>query len=146
MAQKIPFETRYQKSKQDGISFTDPSLTEQHHLNDADINEIVNKYTKTQLIANYEAKNIPELYGHFGEFDYSDAMDKMSKIKEDFESLPSAERLKYENDPSFWYNTQVKQMLTDAMKTEPEIAPVGIEAVADVSKTEEKTPTEVGGA
>lgn len=146
MATKIPFETRYNKSIQNGISFADPSLTEQHHANDANINEIVNKYTNTQLIENYNYKNIPEQYGEFGDFDYSDSMDKMSKIKEDFASLPSAERSQYDNDPAYWYNTQVKQMLTDAMKTEASIASDVIEAVADVPKTEPETPTAVGGA
>lgn len=140
------FKTFYDNEKMEGLSFPEPTLTEQHHINDTNINEIVSNYTQQDIIEHFNANNIPEQYGEFINFDYSDSMDKMSKIKEDFESLPSSERLQYENDPQYWYNSQVKQLLTNAMETGDPISPDVVEVVADVPKSEQQTPTVVGGA
>ena len=144
------FHTYYKKPKYQGLVFPEQSLTEQHHANDVDINEIVQKYTLKEFRENHLAKDTPQNYGEFINFDYADSMNKLSQIQTDFANLPSKERLQYDNDPMQWYQEQIEVMVTEATKVEPEIVPTVVETVPELpkaeAKAEEKTPTAVGGA
>jgi len=72
------------------------ALTEQHHKNEANINNIVGKYNKTGLL--------PQANGaFFGDVSnvhsYTDCLDCLRDSEEYFKSLPSVVRKRFRNSP-----------------------------------------------
>lgn len=84
-----------------GITFTEPSLTEQNHRQECEINCIVAKYKRTGILPDMFSR-IRE--GHYGDFskvnDYHHAMNQVAEASEAFYELPAEIRKKFDNDPA----------------------------------------------
>ena len=97
----LKFRTPYNKPKQHEYAFATEgdSLTQQHHQQECDINFILAKYKKNNLVTHL-AKGTPT----FGDFsnptDYHSALDKLIRAQQDFDALPSDIRSQFANDPS----------------------------------------------
>lgn len=95
------FATYFKKPDVSGLDFTDsPSLTEQHHAPDLDMNTIVTRALKTGAID-------PSLVRTFGKYadvttvgDYMDAHMRYRSGVESFEALPSSIRDRFHNNPA----------------------------------------------
>lgn len=95
------FHTYYAPAEKKGIDFSDaPSMTEQHHSQELDINRIVNKALRTGAIE-------PSLMRTFGKYadvtsagDFLEANIKYRKGVEAFEALPSVVRERFHNNPA----------------------------------------------
>lgn len=75
-----------------------PSLTEQAHLNDADVNTIIARHRKTGQVPIFTGKQ--PTYGDFsGVVDFQDSLNRIAQAEQDFMSLPSKIRNKFKNDP-----------------------------------------------
>lgn len=123
------FHTYFTPPKGSSVDFSDsPSMTEQYHKDDLDINRIVNRALRDGAMD-------PSLNRVFGKYaDVSDAGDFLSaNIKyrqgvEAFENLSSKIRSRFNNDPM-----QLLQFLDDPNNREEAIELGFIEKVAPVS-------------
>lgn len=79
------------------IVFEKPSLTEQQHKKNVNINTIVKKAKRRGFM------EAPRRQGFFGDFsdavDYQATLEKIRTAHEDFMALPSNVRAKFQNDP-----------------------------------------------
>lgn len=75
-----------------------PEITSQSHKNECDINSIIEKYRKTQLLSHVNAYE-----GNYGDFtdvtDYQSAWNAVRDAGQKFMSLPSTIREQFNNDP-----------------------------------------------
>lgn len=102
------FLTRY--SYHDGavqLEFKFPSMTEQFHRDDCDVNVILKRYMKTGVLPTSQKTPV------FGDFsgtpqDYASAVQLLDDARERFASLPSSIRERFGNDP-----LQLLQFLDD---------------------------------
>lgn len=79
------------------ITFTQPTLTQQHSKDECDINKIMARYVKTGVL-DHVAKYAPQ-YTENNEVDYHNSMNIVLRANEMFADLPSPVRLRFENDP-----------------------------------------------
>lgn len=128
---KIYFRCRYNRYPAVQLEFRFPSLTEQHHKDDCDVNIILNRYMKTGVLSH--TSSTPPVYGDFTgtPTDYASAVKLLQDAKERFASLPSAIRERFGNDP-----LQLLQFL-DNPANASEAADLGL---IDRPKPEVKSP------
>lgn len=80
------------------ISFDEPSLTQQHFKDECDINKIVARFKKTGVFDHVTTKT--PTYGDFSNVQsYQDALGIVQRAEDSFDSLPSAVRKRFQNDP-----------------------------------------------
>ena len=93
----LPFFTAYGPKRKVKTSDGGPSLTEQQHAKDCDINVIVDRYmSKGQApLTNFEA-----IYGEMPTQDYATMLQTVIDSQEAFYSLPSKVREKFANNPA----------------------------------------------
>jgi phage internal scaffolding protein len=77
---------------------TGPGLTEQHHKDKCDVNQILAKYQKTGVIEH--VKRHGAHYGFCDGRDFTEATFLVTKAREMFEDLPSKTREKFAHDPA----------------------------------------------
>lgn len=95
----MEFFSSYNPPPSDGLKFSKASLTRQEFAKDADINNIMRKYS--QGLAPIPSGSRPPMFGDFsGGFDYQACLDKVIKAQDAFDSLPSAVRDRFGNDPA----------------------------------------------
>ena len=75
--------------------------TEQAHKHDCDINNIIKKYNRTGTIEH--VRYIEPKFMDASALDFKTTMDKMKKIEQKFEEIPSAIRKRFDNDPGKFY-------------------------------------------
>lgn len=94
-----PFITAYSQKTVVEIRFDDPSLTQQHMLEDTDINNIVKKFEATGLIDHVNEN--PGMYTDLTlqPVDYQTALNIVIDARTAFDALPADLRLKFNNDP-----------------------------------------------
>lgn len=80
------------------LAFQHPSMTEQAHKAECDINRIMAKYQKTGLLT-HGARYAPE-YGDYQPIDFQQAMETIRAGEEMFSTLPSSARKRFNNDPA----------------------------------------------
>lgn len=74
-----------------------PSMTEQHHANEVNINQIVSRYSKTGVLPS--RSGMPR-YGDFsGVSDYQTACEAVRAAESGFMTLAPEIRRRFENDP-----------------------------------------------
>jgi phage internal scaffolding protein len=85
-------------SEESALTCEDPSLTQQHQKEDADINTIVARFG---LTGELPFANRQPRYGDFTAVtDYHSAMNAVRSASEDFMSLPAELRARFHNDPA----------------------------------------------
>lgn len=100
----VKFFTRYIPPKSPSIGF-DPesSLTFQSMKDETDINLIIKQYKETGTLPNSRPNAFSTRYPMFGDFsqvtDYTTAVNLVEASKEAFDSLPSAVRKRFGNNP-----------------------------------------------
>mgnify|MGYP000524301856 CR=1 FL=1 len=98
--------------------------TRQEFAKECDINEIMKKYKKGELV-----QHVKEYGGRYGEFvaiDFKQAMDTVAEAQSMFETIPSNIRSKFDNDPG-----QFLKFATDA-KNADEMREMGLVPPPDV--------------
>lgn len=90
------FNTLFSHSVSKGLSFTQPSLTEQCFGYETDINNIVKRGVQTSLPPNTQR---PIFGSEFNPDSYSEALNIVSDAKSKFEQLPSHVRREFNDDP-----------------------------------------------
>lgn len=79
--------------------FSEPTLTEQSHKDECDINQVVAKYSGDELRELMDKR--PALYGDFTSAPgYKEALDIVQHAKEQFDALPSKVRAEFNNNPA----------------------------------------------
>lgn len=75
--------------------------TQQHHVNECDVNQIIKKYDRTGLIIH--VSKMEGRYGDVSGIEFKNAMDLVSGSFTMFEALPSDIRKRFKNDPMNFY-------------------------------------------
>lgn len=79
-----------------GITFDEPSLTQQHFQPECDINTILSRYSQTGVLP----ENQGAFYADFSSGrDFREVVDFLRATQEDFLALPAATRAHFNNDP-----------------------------------------------
>jgi phage internal scaffolding protein len=87
-------------SRSSGLECTEPTLTQQNTAEQTDINYIVATFSKTGILP--QAKQVPT-YGDFSQVsDFREALELIQEANEMFNSLPSAARSHFSNDPALF--------------------------------------------
>ena len=82
-----------------GITFTEPTKTQQQFEEECNINSIVKRYRETGVITHLAHEN--PLYGDFSEvLNYQDALSIVIDVEAKFEALPASLRKRFDNDPA----------------------------------------------
>lgn len=85
-------------SNESGLFCDDPSLTQQQFRDDADINKIVDTFTRTGVLP---AATVSPQFGDFsGVSDFHSALNQVIAAQEDFQRLPAQLRSRFNNDPA----------------------------------------------
>lgn len=97
------FESVYNRTiSHPGEINTEPSLTQQHFKDDADINKIIARYNRTGVLVDPSVPRSGEaLFGDFSQVkDFAEAQNFICLAKEAFMELDSSIRRRFNNDPS----------------------------------------------
>lgn len=98
--QKRNFWTRFDPPPSVKVTFTKPSLTEQSHRKECNINLIIDRYKRTGILGGIDQAR--ELF--FGDFtevgSFHDVQNVIADAREKFFSLPSNVRESFGNDPA----------------------------------------------
>lgn len=99
MAKVFSYLTRKQAA-QPAFSASCPSLTEQHHKKDCDINTIMAFYKKYATLPDGVCSSRRPMYGDFSDtLDYYEAQNFVLAAKSQFDQLPADIRSRFDNDP-----------------------------------------------
>lgn len=97
----IEIKTRYDDMSFEGISFPEPSLTQQHFKDDADINTIMRRYEKTGLLVDPTVN--PTRKPFFGDYadstSFHEAQTLIARNLELFDELPAEIRRRFSDSP-----------------------------------------------
>lgn len=86
-----------QLSEDTGLKCLDPTLTEQEHLEETDINYIADRFMRTGEAP--QVIRMPEYGDYTGVFDFQSAMNIVKEAKDQFMQLPAKVRSRFSNDP-----------------------------------------------
>lgn len=82
------------------IKFPDQGLTKQSHKDECDINQIMQKYQATGVLAHI--KTHEPSYGFATSDTYFESLQVVAQANTMFEELPSSVRKKFKNDPALF--------------------------------------------
>lgn len=85
------------QSRKYGITFTQPTRTQQHFREECNINSIMKRYQATGVI-NHINKYEPH-YGDISPMSFHEAQNTIATANSMFEELPSSARKQFKNDP-----------------------------------------------
>ena len=95
---KIPFRSAYSSHPRFQLDFPDPSRTKQSSQDECDINVLMKKYERDQILPHFNQHQ-----GQYGDFlgipDYQDALNQIQAASDAFDSLPASVRKRFQNDP-----------------------------------------------
>lgn len=135
----MKFRTRYDNPVSVAVSFSAPSLAQQHLAVEADINHIVAKYHKTgYLVDPLSARSGSPLFGDFSTVcDYDTAIQASIDCEDHFMALPSNIRARFRNSPQL-----LMEFLADENNYEEAVS-LGLvkPKVVDVLETEQDSVT-----
>lgn len=112
-SQKVFFKTPYNhntdaESARVGLLCEEPTKTQQHQAEEADINTIVRRFGVTGTLPQV---NVPPTYGDFaGAETYQEQMNVIAQANSSFYGLPAEIRSKFANNPGI-YTTYVNDAL-----------------------------------
>lgn len=90
--------TTSKRERKYAITFSQPTLTQQHSKDETDINKIMARYIKTGVI-DHVAKYEPQ-YRDNDDLDYHQSQNIILKADAMFSELPSSVRKEFQNNPS----------------------------------------------
>jgi len=124
-------------SNESGLACEEPSLAQQHHKDECDINNILRQFNITGLLP--ESPLSPR-YGDFtGISDYHTAMNRVIAAQDEFEALPAQIRARFNNDPA-----ELIQFLEDGNnRSEAEELGLIEKGAAEVVEAPKNTPEKV---
>lgn len=126
------------------IKLDPKTRTKQSFKQEADINNIVNKYKKTGTVT-WFAKNEPRFAEFPENFDYKTALDTIHAAEELFASVPSYIRDRFDNDAesfiTFCQNPENREEMEELGLREPR-TPREVQAVADDKEKAPQAPSE----
>ena len=92
--------SRYSPRVRVQFDFLQPSRTQQHFKDECDIDRILTKYSQTGFLVDPLAPRRDFLFGDFSEsVSFMDAQNRIARVREAFDSLPSQIRDRFANDP-----------------------------------------------
>lgn len=94
----MKFSTLYDRHKDDGLTFTEPSRTKQEFSKEADINLLVERYLKTGSWGEAQGIRQPLFDDFTDDMDYREMQNRIIEAQEDFMSLPARTRDFFQND------------------------------------------------
>lgn len=93
------FRTAYDRDSVEGITFTEPTLAQQHFKDECDVNNILRKYEATGLVT-HVANGTPS-YGDFSSvLEFQQAQNILIEAQDAFYALPASLRKRFDNDPA----------------------------------------------
>lgn len=93
------FRSAYDRYPVDGITFTYPTMAQQHFKDECDVNNILRKYETTGLLT-HVANGTPS-YGDFSSvLEFMDAQNILIAAQDAFDALPASLRKRFDNDPA----------------------------------------------
>lgn len=93
------FRTAYDRDSFEGITFTEPTMAQQHFKDECDVNNILRKYEATGLVTHL-ANGTPS-YGDFSSvLDFQQAQNLLIEAQDAFDALPASLRKRFDNDPA----------------------------------------------
>ena len=98
----ITFRTAYEPHKKYVFKTTGESLTQQHFKEECDVINIIKRHDRNGIIEHVQRGQAR--YGDFSEVaDYREALDLVRDAQQEFMSVPSDIRKKFDNDPGKFY-------------------------------------------
>lgn len=98
----ITFRTAYDPHKKYVFKTSGESLTQQHFKEECDVINIIKRHDKNGIIEHVQRGQAR--YGDFSEVaDYREALDLVRDAQNEFMTIPSDIRKKFENDPGKFY-------------------------------------------
>lgn len=95
---KMEFITAFKNTKRSTWSTDQETLTKQASREECDINNILSKYRRTGVVTHLAVR--PGGYTHYNDsMDFKQALDLVIDAENDFASLPSDLRRRFNNDP-----------------------------------------------
>ena len=92
--------SRYSPRVRVQFDFFEPSRTQQHFKDECDIDRILKKYSQTGFLVDPLAPRRKPLFGDFSEsVSFMEAQNRIARVREAFDSLPSQIRDRFANDP-----------------------------------------------
>ena len=86
----MEFRTAYERCEHKGVVYTEPSMTQQHFKDECDVNNIIDRYTRTGVIPDYLTQVSEGVYGDFSDVgDYMSMQQAIINAKDSFAALPS---------------------------------------------------------
>lgn len=93
------FRTAYDRESSEGITFTEPTMSQQHFKDECDVNTILRKYETTGLLT-HVANGTPS-YGDFSSvLEFQQAQNILIEAQDAFDALPASLRKRFDNDPA----------------------------------------------
>lgn len=93
------FRTAYDRDSVEGITFNEPSMSQQHFKDECDVNNILRKYESTGLVT-HVANGTPS-YGDFSSvLEFQQAQNILIEAQDAFDALPASLRKRFDNDPA----------------------------------------------
>jgi phage internal scaffolding protein len=127
-------------------NFKDDLLTEQSHKDEVNINNIIKRHGTDMIRKTALLKSQEYVFDDVTGNDFQEAMFKVNKAQESFDSLPSEVRKKFDNNPAkfmdFVQNPDNADSMVELGLAEriPETPPVQVEVVSPPSETTETPP------
>lgn len=126
--------TNFNTRKRVTVTFKKPSLTEQSHSQECDINYIIKKFTNTGILPTNTRQN-PE-YGFAPNIDFKSALDLVKSAHQEFNELQPSEKALFNHNPELY-----AQFLTEYVET-PQEHTEDITPPTDTSVSTTKTNAE----
>lgn len=95
----VKIHSRFDVPQSIGITFTEPTRTQQHFADEVDINQIVARALKTGDVSIFTPRERGEYFDCSDYEDYQSSLDYIAGIEDDFRSLPSNVRKEFGHDP-----------------------------------------------
>lgn len=85
-----------------GLTCSDPSLTQQHFRDEADINHIISRYENTGFLTDplLPPTNVPQFGDYCDVADFQTAQNIIAHSMQAFDALPAHIRKRFNNDPA----------------------------------------------
>jgi len=121
-----------------GITFHEPSLTQQHFADECDINTVLSRYVETGFLP----EKTGSFYADFSSgIDFRESVDFVRQAHEDFLSLPAKTRAHFNNDPGALIDF-VNDPSNHSRFEEVGLMPPSTSSILDVTGTTDTTKSE----